>query len=92
MNDAKPSESRVSLVLRTFCALPVFLLLTVVFWELALGAWLLAAWFDDRGWPVLGFSATVVWAILVALTSVITVWGCIAWVVHLVRVARGRET
>ena len=91
MNGARTPESRVHRILRTLCALPIFLLLTVFFWELALGAWLLAAWFDDRGWSVLGWSATVVWMLLVASTIVITAWGCVAWVVHLVRVVRGRD-
>lgn len=56
--NAATSESKVSLVFRTFMAFPVFLLLTVILWFLVLGVWLMSGWFDERGWSVFGtFSA-----------------------------------
>lgn len=92
MNNAKPSESKFSLVLRTFCAMPMFLILTVIFWELILGAWLLSDWLYERGWSALGFSAKIVAILLAALTVFLTLRVFVWWVVHLVRVIRGRET
>ena len=90
MSDAKPSESRVSLVLRMFFALPVFLIFTIIFWELVLGAWLLSGWFYSRGWSVLGFSAKAVWILLAVLTIAATVIVFVAWIIQLVRAIRGR--
>ena len=92
MSDTKPSESRVSLVFRTFMAFPMFLMLTVIFWQLVLGAWLLSGWFYERGWSVLGLSAKIVWILLAGLTVFLTVRVFVGWVVHLIRVMRGRET
>lgn len=92
MSDTKLPESRVSLVLRTFCAFPMFLILTVIFWEIVLGVWLLSGWFYDQGWSALGFSAKVVSIVLAALTIFLTVRVFIWWIVHLVQVIRRRET
>lgn len=91
MSDAKPSESRVGLVLRTFLALPVFLLLTVICWELVLCLWLLSDWLDVRGWPAFGMSARVIWIMLAVVTIIATAVGFFAWIGRLVRVIRGRE-
>ena len=92
MSDTKPSESRVSLVFRTFMAFPMFLILTVIFWMLGLGAWLLSAWFYERGWSALGFSAKILWILIAVLTFFLTVRVFVWWVVHLIRVMKGRET
>jgi hypothetical protein len=91
MSDAKPSESRVRLWLRTFCALPMFLVLTVIFWELVLGVWLLSGWFYARGWSGLGLAAQIVWITLAALTVAATVMIFVTWVIQLVRVCRGQD-
>lgn len=91
MSHSEPSRSRVSLVLRTILALPAFLVLTIVFWELVLCFWLLSDWFHERGWSALGTTATIVWIVLAASTVLFTVCVTVAWVVHLVRVTRGRE-
>jgi hypothetical protein len=91
MSDAKPSESRVSLVLRTLCALPMFLILTVIFWELILGAWLLSGWFYSKGWSALGFSAKIIWVLLAALTVAATVMIFATWIIQLVRAIRGKD-
>jgi hypothetical protein len=92
MSDSKPSESRVSLVFRTFMGFPMFLTLTVVLWLLDLGAWLLSDWLYERGWPVLGFLAKIVWILLAVLTFFLTVRVFVWWVVRLIRVIRGRES
>jgi hypothetical protein len=92
MSDTKPSESRVSLVFRTFMAFPMFLILTLIFWLLDLGAWLLSGWLYERGWSALGFSAKIVWIFLAMVTVFLTVRVFVWWVVHLIRVMRGRET
>jgi magnesium-transporting ATPase (P-type) len=92
MKDTEPSESKVSLVFRTFMAFPMFLILTVIFWMLDLGAWLLSGWFYERGWSVLGFSAKIVWILLAVLTAFLTVRVFVGWVVHLIQVMRGRES
>ena len=92
MSDTKPSESRVSLVFRTFMAFPMFLILTVIFWQLVLGAWLLSGWFYERGWSVLGLSARILWILLAVLTSFLTVRVFFGWIVHLMRVIKGRDS
>lgn len=91
MSNAKPSESRVSLVARTFFALPMFLMLSVIFWELVLGAWLLSGWFYEKGWSVLGFSAKVVWMLLAVLTVAATVMIFVTWIIQLVRAFKGQD-
>ena len=91
LSHSKPTWSRVSLVLRTFLALPMVLVLTIIFLELVLGFWLLSDWFNERGWSALGTAATIVWILLAALTLLLTVCVTVAWVVHLFRVMRGRE-
>lgn len=92
MNETKSSESRISLVFRTFMAFPMFLMLTVIFWLLDLGVWLLSGWFYERGWSVLGFSAKIVWILLAVLTIFLTVRVFIWWIVHLIRVIKGIES
>ena len=92
MSDTKLSESKVSLVFRTFMAFPMFLLLTVIFWFLVLGTWLLSGWFYERGWSVLGLSARIVCLLLAVLIVFLTVRVLVGWVIHLIRVIRGRET
>jgi hypothetical protein len=92
MSDTKPSESRFSLVFRTIMAFPMFLILTVILWQLVLGAWLLSGWFYEKGWPVAGLLAKIVWILVAVLTIFLTVRVFIGWVAHLIRVMRGRKT
>lgn len=68
----------------------MFLVLAILFWEIILCLWLLSDWFHERGWSVLGATATIVWMLLAALTLFFTVGVTVAWVVHLIRVIRGR--
>jgi hypothetical protein len=90
-NQSEPSESRASLVIRALFALPMFLVLTVIFWEVVLGAWLLSKWFYDQGWSWLGLSAKIVWIALGVLTVVVTVMGCAACLVGVFRAIRGKD-
>jgi hypothetical protein len=92
MSDTKPTESRISLAVRTFCALPMFLILTVIFWEFVFGAWLLSRWLYEKEWPVLGLAAKVLMVVLALVTIYMTVVVFVGWIVQLVRVIRGRET
>ena len=84
-------ESRASELVRTFCALPMFLVLTVVFWLLALWGWVLSVWFDQNGWSVLGTAAQVVGLLLAALTAIGTGIFLVTWVGQMVRIVRGSE-
>jgi hypothetical protein len=92
MTDAKQSESIVSLVLRTFFALPAFLIISVIFWELVLGAWLLSGWLYEKGWRVLGLSAKVVGILLAALIIFATAKFFVGWILLIVRRIRGDKT
>jgi hypothetical protein len=92
MKDASQLKSRASLVLRTFCAFPMFLVLTVLFWELVLGLWLLSDWCYAHQWPALGFSAKALCFILGALTIFLTLRVFVWWIVCLIRTIRGRQT
>jgi hypothetical protein len=92
MSDTRPTGSRVSLVFRTLMAFPMFLMLTVIFWLLDLGAWLLSGWFYERGWSVLGLLTKIVSILLAVLIVFLTVRVFVGWIVHLIRVIRGRET
>jgi len=92
MSESKPPESRVSLAIRIFCALPMFLVLTVIFWEVVLGTWLLSGWLYETGWPGFGLAARVVAMLLGLLTVFMTVRVVLAWMIMLVRIIRGRET
>ena len=78
-------------MLRTFFALPMFLIVTLIFWELVLGAWLLSRWFYEREWLVLGLSAKAVWMALAALTIAGTLTFFVTWTMALVRAFRGRN-
>ena len=91
MSDAKPSESRVSRVFRTFMGFPMFLVLTVIFWEIVLGVRLLSDWFYERNWTGLGLLAKIVWILLAVLTVFLTVRVFIGWIIMLIRVIKGRE-
>jgi hypothetical protein len=92
MNEPKPTESKVSLFFRMLCALPMFLVLTVIFWELVLGAWLLSRWFYDHGWNFLGASARVVWILLAGVTIYLTIMVFAGWVVGLIQIIRGSKS
>jgi hypothetical protein len=89
----KPSTSRPKAckAFRVLCALPLFLVLTVVFLELALGARLLAGWASDRGWTALG----VCFKVAAIVTAVLTLTGIgvffATWVAETARLVRGSE-
>jgi hypothetical protein len=89
MSEARPPESRVSMIFRTFCVMPMFLMLTVIFWELVLGMWLLSGWFYEKGWNVLGFSTRVAWILLAVFTIFLTLKVFIGWIVRMIHVIRG---
>ena len=91
MSTAEPRpESRFVDLVRTFCALPMFLIITVLFWLLALHAWLLSEWCDVSGWSVLGVLPRVVALLLAALTTIGTGLFLVTWIGEMVRVIRGR--
>lgn len=69
----------------------MFLTLTVIFWEFALGAWLLSRWFFDTGWSVLGLLAKILEILLAVLTISITVIFLVGWIMQLIRVSKGRK-
>jgi hypothetical protein len=89
MSDTKPPESRASLVIRSFFALPIFLILTVIFWEIVIGAWLLSGWFYDKGWLTLGCSTKTVAILLAALTVFLTAKVFVGWIIFMFRRIRG---
>jgi hypothetical protein len=91
MTDTKPPESRVSLAFRVFGALAGFLILTVIFWELVLGALLFAGWLREKGWPAFGLVAKVFGVLLAVLMAIMTVTFFVAWVILLVRAIRDRK-
>jgi hypothetical protein len=66
----------------------MFLVLTVVFWLLALGAWVLSVWFDQSGWSVLGTAGRIVGLLLAALTAIGTGIFLVTWTVQMVRAFR----
>jgi hypothetical protein len=91
MTETKPAESKALLLFRAFCAFPLFVFLTIIFWEIVLGISLLSHWFYEHGWNILGFSAKVVWILLAVLTICITVMFFAGWILLLIRIIRGRN-
>jgi hypothetical protein len=71
---------------------PIFLLITIIPWLIALGAKLLSDWFYDSGWRLLGASFKIIAMVLAVAVIASTVWFFIIWFVHLARVMRGSET
>ncbi len=89
MSASKP-ESRVWLVFRTFAALPCFLIVTVIFWELALGAGLLGSWAAGHGWSLVGWCIRGIGIVIGLVTILATIVVFVAWVVQMARVIRGQ--
>jgi hypothetical protein len=71
---------------------PLFLLITLIPWLIALGAKLLSDWLYESGWRLLGASFWIVAIVLAVAVMASTVWFFIIWLVHLARVMRGSET
>jgi hypothetical protein len=92
MSNAKPqTPSKVSDVVRTFASLPMFLVLTVILWEMVIGAWLLSDWCYDKGWPVAGLSSKVLAIAIGAITAVATVRFIFGWIGWMIRAAKGSD-
>src|SRR4051794_12789397 len=91
MIPSKP-ESRGWAVFRAFGILPCFLILTVIFWELAVGAGLLGSWATGHGWSILGWCFRVIGIAIASVTAVASVIVFAAWIVHLCRVIKGHMT
>ena len=89
MSTPKP-ESRAWLVFRSFAALPCFLIVTVIFWELAVGAGLLRSWAAGHGWSILGWCFRAIGIAIASVTVIGTVIVFVAWIVHMFRVIRGQ--
>jgi hypothetical protein len=90
MNDnKKPTQSRANLVIRSFFALPVFLLLTIIFWEIIVSIWLLSNWFYDKGCPILGLSTKIAAIALAALTIFLTVKFFVGWIIFMFHRIKG---
>src|SRR4051812_37550843 len=70
---------------------PLFLLITLIPWLIALGAKLLSDWFYDTGWRLLGGSFWMIAIVLAVAVIVSTAWFFIIWLVHLARVMQGSE-
>ncbi len=91
MRVSKP-PSRAWEVVRAFGALPCFLVFSVIFWELAVGAELLAGWESGRGWSVMSMCFRGIGLLIGGLTLVGTVIFFVTWVFHMVRVIRGQSS
>jgi hypothetical protein len=89
MNTVRPT-SRAWLLFRTFAAFPCFLIVTFIFWELAVGAGVSSGWASGNGWPILAWCFRILGIAIAALTAIATVIVFVAWVVHMVRVIRTR--
>jgi len=93
LNNVGTNRSTISIrirhIVRTFFALPAFLLVTVIPWLLVLGASLWSNECRERGWTltaaVLRYGAKTVGVILVGAT----LWFIIVWSVQIVRSSCG---
>jgi len=91
MTDKKPPESRILLAVRMVGALACFLMLPVIFWELAFLAVELSRWLQDKGWPSFGLAAKVGGVLLTVLVVVMTVTVIVVWVVQFTRFLSEKE-
>jgi hypothetical protein len=78
-------------VLQMLMAFPLFLILTLIPWLLVAHASLLSFQFYDADRSHLGLACKIFAIVLAAVTALSTVWCLVAWLVMLVRAARGWE-
>ena len=90
-DDSKPPESKIRLAARMIGALACFLVITIIFWELAFLAVELSRWLQDKGWPVFGLAAKVGGVLLALLVVVMTVTVFVVWVVQFARFLSHKE-
>lgn len=86
------APSRVGEAVQAFASLPMFLVLTVIPWELAAGAWLSSRWLYERGWPLAGLSVGSLGVLIAAFTAAATVRFVYVWVGWMARAASGSDS
>ena len=79
-------------VLQMLMAFPMFMIITIIPWLIVAHASLLSRQFYDAGRNNFGVACKFFAIALAVFTALATVWGFVAWLVMLVRTARGLET